>query len=122
MAKSKTHGARLRILIGAATSLGPGKIDLLEAIARSGSIFAAARSMGMSYRRAWTLVDSMNRNFRDDLVVTATGGRGGGGSRVTPFGLDILARYRRTEAKASAAVADDVAAFAGLMARPRRRG
>ena len=78
--------------------------------------------MGMSYRRAWTLVDSMNRNFRDDLVVTATGGRGGGGSRVTPLGLDILARFRRTEAKASAAVADDVEAFAGLMAGPSRRG
>ncbi|MDP6786721.1 MAG: LysR family transcriptional regulator [Rhodospirillales bacterium] len=122
MAKAKTNGARLRILIGAATSLGPGKADLLEAIVRSGSISAAARAMGMSYRRAWLLVDSMNRSFRQDLVVTATGGRGGGGSRVTPFGMDILVRYRRTEATASAAVADDVAAFAKLMAGPRRRG
>jgi molybdate transport system regulatory protein len=122
MAKAKTNVARLRILIGAATSLGPGKADLLEAISQSGSISAAARAMGMSYRRAWMLVDTMNRSFRQDLVVTATGGRGGGGSRVTPFGLDILARYRRTEAKASAAVAEDVAAFAGLMAGPRRRG
>ena len=114
--------ARLRILIGAATSLGPGKADLLEAIGRSGSISAAARAMGMSYRRAWKLVDTMNRSFRDDLVVTATGGRGGGGSRVTPFGLEVPARYRRTEAKAAAAIEDDVAAFARLMAGPRRRG
>ena len=122
MAKAKKNVARLRILIGAATSLGPGKADLLEAIGRSGSISSAARAMGMSYRRAWKLVDTMNRSFRDNLVVTATGGRGGGGSRVTPFGLEVLALYRRTEAKAAAAVEDDVAAFARLMARPRRRG
>ena len=119
---AKANLPRLRILIGAATSLGPGKADLLEAIARQGSISAAARAMGMSYRRAWMLVDTMNRSFRDDLVVTATGGRGGGGAQVTPFGLEVLARYRRTEAKASAAVEDDMAAFAGLMAGPRRRG
>ena len=63
MAKSKTQNARLRILIGAATSLGPSKVHLLEAIAQSGSISAAARAMGMPYRRAWMLVDSVNRNF-----------------------------------------------------------
>jgi molybdate transport system regulatory protein len=122
MAKAKTNVARLRILIGAATSLGPGKADLLEAITRQGSISAAARAMGMSYRRAWILVDTMSRKFRDDVVVTATGGRGGGGAQVTSFGLEVLARYRRTEAKAAAAVEDDMAAFARLMAGPRRRG
>ncbi len=122
MAKPRNQAPQLRILIGAATSLGPGKADLLEAIARSGSISAAARAMGMSYRRAWMLVDTMNRSFRDDLVATATGGRGGGGSRVTPFGLEGLARYRRTEAKASAADEEDETAFAGLMAEPSRRG
>ena len=122
-AKSRNPAPRLRILIGSATSLGPGKADLLEAISRQGSISAAARSMGMSYRRAWKLVDAMNRCFQGALVETATGGRGGGGAQVTPFGLEVLERYRRTEAKASAAVKDDLAAFAGLMAaHPRRDG
>ena len=106
---------RLRILIGAATALGPGKVDLLEAIAETGSISAAARTMGMSYRRAWLLVDTMNRCFRGDLVTKATGGGGGGGTKVTPMGVDVLRRYRDMEAKAEASVRDEVAAFAELL-------
>ena len=106
---------RLRILIGAATALGPGKVDLLEAIAETGSISAAARTMGMSYRRAWLLVDTMNRCFHGNLVTKATGGRGGGGTKVTPMGLDVLRRYRDMEAKAEASVRDEVAAFAELL-------
>ena len=69
---------RVRILIGAATALGPGKVDLLEAIAETGSISAAAGAMGMSYRRAWLLVDTMNRCFHGNLVTTVTGACGGG--------------------------------------------
>ena len=115
MATSKKPGPRLRILIGAATALGPGKVDLLEAIAETGSISAAARTMGMSYRRAWLLVDTMNRCFHGDLVTKATGGRGGGGTTVTPMGLDVLRRYRDMEAKAAASVRDEVAAFAELL-------
>ncbi len=115
METSKKPRPRLRILIGAATALGPGKVDLLEAIAETGSISAAARTMGMSYRRAWLLVDTMNRCFHGDLVTKATGGRGGGGTKVTPMGMDVLRRYRDMEAKAEASVRDEVAAFAELL-------
>jgi len=106
---------RIRILIGSATALGPGKVDLLEAISASGSISAAARTMGMSYRRAWLLVDAMNHCFEDDLVITSTGGSGGGGAWITPLGEEVLRRYREMEAKAQASVHDEVAAFAGLL-------
>ena len=115
METSKKPGPRLRILIGAATALGPGKVDLLEASAETGSISAAARTMGMSYRRAWLLVDTMNRCVHGNLVTKATGGRGGGGTKVTPMGLDVLRRYRDMEAKAEASVRDEVAAFAELL-------
>ncbi len=111
---------RVRILIGSATALGPGKVDLLEAIAESGSISAAARAMGMSYRRAWLLVDTMNRCFKENLVTTATGGRGGGGARITDVGAEVLRRYREMEAKAEASVGDEVAAFARLMTKSAR--
>jgi len=108
----------VRILIGAATALGPGKVDLLEAIARSGSISAGARAMGMSYRRAWLLVDTMNRSFHGNLVDTVAGGRGGGGTRVTTLGLEVLGRYRDMEKKAEASVSEEVAAFAELLRDP----
>ncbi len=121
MEESRKTRPRVRILIGSATALGPGKVDLLEAIARSGSISAAARAMGMSYRRAWLLVDTMNRCFHEDLVRTLTGGRGGGGTRVTPMGLDVLKRYRHMEAKAEASVSDEVAAFGKLLKEISRK-
>ena len=113
---------RVRILIGSATALGPGKVDLLSAIADSGSISAAARAMGMSYRRAWLLVDAMNNCFREDVVATATGGRGGGGAKVTPFGLEVLNRYREMESKAQSSVSREVASFAKLLAGPSQGG
>ena len=69
--------------------LGPGKIDLLEGIARKGSISAAAREMDMSYRRAWLLVEAMNQMFARPLVVAAPGGARGGGAQVTEFGLEV---------------------------------
>ena len=107
---------RLRILLGAAIAVGPGKADLLEAIVRSGSISAAAREMGMSYRRAWTLVEVMNHSFHGPLVETLTGGLDGGGARVTKLGADVLARYRAMETKAAIAVAPEMKAFLRLMA------
>lgn len=116
MGGARERRPRIRILVGAATALGPGKADLLAAIADTGSISAAARTMGMSYRRAWLLVDAMNHGFVEPLVATATGGRGGGGAALTATGHDVLARYRRLEAKAEASVRDDLAAFARLMA------
>jgi molybdate transport system regulatory protein len=120
MGASGKSRPRVRILIGSATALGPGKVDLLEAIADSGSISAAARAMGMSYRRAWLLVDTMNRCFKENLVTTATGGRGGGGARITDVGMEVLRRYREMEAKAEASVCDEVAAFARLMTKSAR--
>ncbi len=80
--------------------MGPGKADLLEAIGAHGSISAAGRAMGMSYRRSWQLVDMMNRCWREPLVETAPGNsRHGGGARLTPLGDTVLAHYRRLQAR-----------------------
>lgn len=114
----KAKGPRVRILIGSATALGPGKVDLLRAIADRGSISGAARDMDMSYRRAWMLVDTMNRCFKGDLVVTNTGGKGGGGARVTDLGLEVIRRYHDMEAKAAQSVATETRAFAKLLRDP----
>lgn len=85
--------------------IGPGKIALLEAIAREGSISAAARSLNMSYRRAWELVSALNETFASPVVARLTGGRRGGGASLTELGLQILAGYRAIEAAASLAAA-----------------
>jgi molybdate transport system regulatory protein len=78
--------------------LGPGKVLLLEQIRATGSISAAGRSVGMSYRRAWQLADSLNRTFREPVVVTRLGGERGGGAGLTPFGEHLLEAYRTMEA------------------------
>ncbi|CDG83456.1 winged helix-turn-helix domain-containing protein [Janthinobacterium agaricidamnosum] len=96
-------------------AMGPGKADLLDAIAHSGSISAAARTMNMSYRRAWLLVDSMNRNFREPLVRSAIGGQQGGGAQVTEAGFVVLAQFRAMQASANAALQSQLAAFAPLL-------
>ena len=96
---------RIRILFGSAFAIGPGKADLLQAIEHSGSISAAARSMSMSYRRAWLLVDTMNQCFREPVVDTATGGKGGGGAQITAFGKQVLRAYRTMESGAAASIA-----------------
>lgn len=115
MGKVRESTPRLRILMGAAVALGPGKADLLDAVEKAGSISAAARAMGMSYRRAWVLIEAMNRDFREPLVETAAGGSGGGGAQVTAAGREALRRYRAMEDKASAAVEDEISAFADLL-------
>lgn len=107
---------QIRIMFRKAIAMGPGKADLLRAIDETGSISAAARKMEMSYRRAWLLVDTMNQCFSTPLVETATGGNRGGGARVTDFGREVLQRYERMEAKATASVARELEEFAGLMA------
>lgn len=115
---------KIRILVGAVVAMGPGKADLLGSIARRGSISAAAREMGMSYRRAWLLVEDMNKAFRRPVVDTLTGGDGGGGARLTQLGEDALRRYRAMEARAARAVAKELRGFSRLL-RPqstRRRG
>ena len=109
---------RLRVVLGDDIAIGPGKVDLLEAIAATGSITAAAKSMGMSYRRAWLLVDTMNRCFRTPVVVAEAGGAAGGGARLTPVGADVVRRYRNMQAKAAQAGARDLAALTALLAKP----
>ena len=118
MARAREATPRLRILMGAAVALGPGKADLLDAVADAGSISGAARAMGMSYRRAWTLVEAMNRDFRNPLIETSAGGSGGGGAHITDAGREALRRYRAMEDKASAAVADEISAFSDLLNEP----
>jgi molybdate transport system regulatory protein len=102
---------KVQIYLGEEIALGPGKVDLLEAVARTGSISAAGREMGLSYRRAWLLVDTMNRCFAEPLVATAHGGAGGGGARITPAGEDVLHRYRALQATVDAAAAAEVKAL-----------
>src|SRR2546423_11371178 len=92
-------GLTLRVLGRRAAALGPGKAELIERIAEAGSISAAARAMGMSYRRAWQLVEALNRDFRAPVIETAIGGRRGGGARGTPFGERPLGEFRATAAK-----------------------
>src|ERR1044072_5721161 len=93
---------KLQLYCGDEIAMGPGKADLLEAIAREGSISAAGRALGMSYRRTWLLVDAMNRCWDLPLVETAAGGSHGGGARVTPRGLGVLGHYRALQAAAGA--------------------
>jgi len=106
---------RLRIVLGDDIAIGPGKIDLLEAIGANGSITAAARALGMSYRRAWLLVDTMNRCFETPVVTTEAGGVSGGGTRLTPAGKEVVRRYRSIEAKAAKAGVADLAALVALL-------
>ena len=115
------EGPRLRVLLGQAIAIGPGKADLLAAIEREGSITRAAKAMGMSYRRAWLLVETMNACFTAPLVAASRGGSGGGGSGLTDLGRDVLTRYRALEEKAAAAIAEDLEAFAPLLAQVPRK-
>ena len=112
-------GLTLRILAEKQPAMGPGKARLLAAIDATGSISAAARAMGMSYRRAWQLVEALNESFSQPVVLTATGGRRGGGASVTPFGRQLIRRYRVMEDKASAAIAADVKRFSKSLRKSR---
>jgi molybdate transport system regulatory protein len=96
---------RFRVDFATLCCVGPGKIALLEAIERAGSLSQAARNLGMSYRRAWELLASLNASFREPVVVTAIGGRGGGGARLTSFGRDLVGCYRAFEDDAQACAA-----------------
>ncbi len=98
-------GVRLtvRIDFGSDRALGPGKVRLLEAIHKTGSISQAGRSLGMSYRRAWLLVDDLNRCFRQPVVTTQPGGARGGGAALTRFGRELIKKYRSIELQAAAA-------------------
>ncbi|MCW1931836.1 LysR family transcriptional regulator [Pararhodobacter zhoushanensis] len=106
---------RLRLVFGADAMLGPGKAELLEQIRDLGSISAAGRAMGMSYKRAWSLVEEMNAAFRAPLVLSARGGPQGGGAQLTETGAQVLAHYRSFEDRAAQAGADDIAAIGALL-------
>lgn len=109
---------RFRIYRDAVVAIGPGKVDLLQAIAEAGSISGAARAMGMSYRRAWLLVEELNNALDHPAVATATGGAQGGGARLTEVGERIVQRYRAIEETAARAAAADIAELASLLKKP----
>ena len=114
---TRYKGLTLRVAGHGAPAMGPGKAELIERIAQTGSISAAARAMGMSYRRAWQLVEALNQAYREPVVDTAVGGARGGGARVTPFGKRLVARFHAMEDKASAAIAADLRRFAKQLKR-----
>jgi molybdate transport system regulatory protein len=108
--KSRT-GLRLRVYVKPDVMVGPGRAELLEGIRDTGSIAAAGRRMGMSYKRAWSLIETMNTEFGTAVVNGAKGGVHGGGSTLTPLGEEIVTRYRRMEKATEDAIRGDVAAL-----------
>jgi molybdate transport system regulatory protein len=114
-AGNKKVGARLRVVVEPDVAIGPGKADILEGIKETGSIAAAGRRMGMSYKRAWLIVETMNRCFRTPLVETSRGGRARGGATLTPTGEAVLACYRRMESRTQRAIAEDMAKLRGVV-------
>lgn len=99
----------LRLDLGPRQSIGPGKARLLDAVAETGSISSAGRALGMSYRRAWMLIDDLNTSFRRKVVSTTLGGKEGGGAKLTPFGEELRKRYRAIEKSAEKATRTHVA-------------
>ena len=109
------HVVSLRVMLRADTLLGPGKAALLQAIRETGSISAAGRLVGMSYKRAWYLIDTLNGAFLEPLVTANKGGNTGGEARLTSTGAAILDGYRRMEAAATDAVAGELRQLVALM-------
>lgn len=105
---------RPRICIGDAIVLGPGKIDLLRLIGETHSISAAARALGMPYKRAWLLVDSLNTGFGRPVILTTKGGKGGGGTSLTQLGADLLLRYSALEQRINRESAPELEALRAL--------
>jgi molybdate transport system regulatory protein len=110
----------VRIDLDTEGRIGPGKIHLLENIHACGSISAAGRAMDMSYKRAWDLVDEINRICRQAAVERQTGGKNGGGAVLTPFGISLVARYRKIERDAATAVRKDLQALRTDIGRARK--
>ena len=100
--------------------IGPGKIELLENIRKFGSISAAGRAMDMSYKRAWDLVDEINRICRQAAVERQTGGKNGGGAALTPFGISLVARYRKIEREAASAVRKELLGLQSDIGKPKK--
>jgi molybdate transport system regulatory protein len=110
----------VRIDLDTESRIGPGKIELLEHIDKFGSISAAGRAMDMSYKRAWDLVDEINRVCRQAAVERQTGGRNGGGAALTPFGASLVARYRKIERDAATAVRKELAALSNDIGKAKK--
>jgi len=106
---------KLRVMYGTEIAIGPGKAELLEAIAETGSISASAKRLGMSYRRAWLLVDTMNRCFREPVVASTTGGTRGGGAQVTAFGRRVLERFDAMRRAVDRALDPELTRFSELL-------
>lgn len=111
----------IRVDLDAEDALGPGKVRLLELIRDLGSISSAGRAMDMSYRRAWLLIDELNRTFREPLVVTQKGGGGGGGARLTAFGTEVVRLYRAIGTAASRAANGHLQTLQRMRALAARR-
>ena len=107
---------RIRVMLGRSIAVGPGKADLLAAIAETGSISAAGVALGMSYKRAWYLIDTMNQCFAEPVVHASRGGKGHGGARLTAMGTQVLNLFRAIETHAATATADELEALSRLIA------
>lgn len=107
---------RMRVTVGDVIAIGPGKIALLEALDETGSITAAAKSLDMSYRRAWLLIDELNRALKEPAVATAAGGAKGGGSALTETGHAVVTLYRQIEATAAQACKGEIRQLMKLLA------
>lgn len=108
----------IRVDLVPGISLGPGKADLLQGIAETGSIAAAGRRLGMSYKRAWSLVETLNGMFQEPLVAATKGGASGGGAALTATGEAVLARYRAIQERAARAAAEELAALTKAASHP----
>ena len=109
---------QVRVELGAGHKIGPGKVALLEAIGETGSITAAGRRLGMSYRRAWLLVSALNQMFDEAVVETVAGGAHGGGARLTNLGAQLVVAYRTLEKAAGDAASAQLASFRSKIVRP----
>ena len=112
----------LRLDFDGERQIGPGKVRLREEVERTGSISAGGRAMGMSYRRAWLLVEEMNRCFKRPVVATQLGGSGGGGAQLTLFGRQVVGHYRAMEREAATAAAPHIQALQRSLAPKGRAG
>ncbi len=110
-------GLRIRVVLGDGLVIGPGRADLLQFIQETGSIAAAGRRMGMSYKRAWQLAEALNASFSSPLISANKGGAAGGGATLTPLGISVLQAYRDLHAQALASGAASLALLSAAMTR-----
>lgn len=115
MSAAPHFSLKLRLHRGDDIALGPGKIELVEALQNTASISSAARSLKMSYRRAWDMIDTMNQCFEYPLVTTVTGGKGGGGVELTDLGQQVLSQYKSMEQTTIQSIEADMTQLTSLL-------